>query len=594
MKQSAQELSTEDRKLLKSALDAGKELESWFIRHSATDSTTASTAASNIHSPNDPSLEPLAERFQIALQNCAQGTSSLVQKLSELAPKAIFSSNSADRTRNQGHRHLMALLVPLERLSGRSARDEEFLYTETDALSESKAEAGMDESPGTRPRLVLCENIRSAFNVGAIFRTAETFQATAIWRCGYTPEPTKTAMGTDTLVSSQSFPRTSDAIEAARANGYQIVVLENAPGAIALENFQWPDKAALVLGNERFGVDSQTLAAADHIVRISAQGQKNSLNVGIAFGIAAASWRTIPASHAGATLDGSDKSHGTSSATKAPLAPIGFIRDGYQNPQSAPRQGSLQGTYSATRPKPSTIELLNRFEGRPSNFEQALKDLESFERIWLIFGFHESQGWLPQVRPPRGDGTKRGLFATRAPHRPNGLGLSCVRLDKIEGRTVFISEHDLLEGTPIYDIKPYVPEADAFPSSKAGWVDDIEASAYELHETANATSKYDWLLAHAVDLRAFAFEQLRFQPLDSSRKRLTLEGTGRHGTIGPHHTIAYRTWRLDFVIQEAQVSVLDIRSGYTPPELIADEHDQFVSDPYGDKALHRAFILHFK
>jgi tRNA-Thr(GGU) m(6)t(6)A37 methyltransferase TsaA len=92
----------------------------------------------------------------------------------------------------------------------------------------------------------------------------------------------------------------------------------------------------------------------------------------------------------------------------------------------------------------------------------------------LIFSFHLSEGWKNTVKPPRG-GPKRGVLATRSPHRPNAIGRSAVELLQVEGRTLQLRGVDLLDGTPVLDIKPYVPYADAFPGSKAGWIDELDA-----------------------------------------------------------------------------------------------------------------------
>lgn len=107
---------------------------------------------------------------------------------------------------------------------------------------------------------------------------------------------------------------------------------------------------------------------------------------------------------------------------------------------------------------------------------EALRGLEGFSHIWLIWEFSESQGWNPTVRPPRlGGNVRMGVFATRSPFRPNPIGLSCVRLESIEddgtdGRVLLVSGADLMDGTPIYDIKPYLPGVDAHPEATDGFV----------------------------------------------------------------------------------------------------------------------------
>ena len=113
---------------------------------------------------------------------------------------------------------------------------------------------------------------------------------------------------------------------------------------------------------------------------------------------------------------------------------------------------------------------------------EAVRGLEGFERIWLIWRFHQAvqKEWSPTVRPPRLGGNQRvGVFATRSPFRPNALGLSAVKLEGIEedprlGPVLHVAGADLMDGTPIFDIKPYVPYADSYPESAGGFVDQVE------------------------------------------------------------------------------------------------------------------------
>jgi len=104
-----------------------------------------------------------------------------------------------------------------------------------------------------------------------------------------------------------------------------------------------------------------------------------------------------------------------------------------------------------------------------------VRGIESFSHLWLIWGFHcnETAGWHPTVRPPRlGGNTRVGVFATRSPFRPNGLGLSVVRLLSVEpGPVLRVSGADMVDGTPIYDIKPYIPYADSLPEATGGFTE---------------------------------------------------------------------------------------------------------------------------
>ena len=99
-------------------------------------------------------------------------------------------------------------------------------------------------------------------------------------------------------------------------------------------------------------------------------------------------------------------------------------------------------------------------------------DLDSFERIWVVFLFDRSRGWTSRVKPPRG-GPKRGVFATRAPDRPSGIGMTNVELLSVDSSSglVRVRGIDLLDGTPILDLKPYLPFVDAWPDVGHGWLD---------------------------------------------------------------------------------------------------------------------------
>jgi len=148
--------------------------------------------------------------------------------------------------------------------------------------------------------------------------------------------------------------------------------------------------------------------------------------------------------------------------------PIGFLRSPYTRRIDAPHQGTVVEGTETGELAPATLELEHWLD------EQVIHDLNGFDRIWLIFAFHLSEGWKNSVKPPRG-GPKRGVLATRSPHRPNAIGLSAVEIVKIEGRTLHLRGVDLLDGTPVLDIKPYVPYADAFPDAKAGWIDELDS-----------------------------------------------------------------------------------------------------------------------
>jgi len=136
--------------------------------------------------------------------------------------------------------------------------------------------------------------------------------------------------------------------------------------------------------------------------------------------------------------------------------PIGIIHTPFKTTAEAP----IQPRYSGG--KAGTIEIYSRFE-------EGLADLDGFSHLILIFHLHLSEGYSLKVKPYL-DNTLRGVFATRAPRRPNPLGLSVVRLDKIEKNILYVSNVDMVDGTPLLDIKPYVPEFDKDEKIEIGWL----------------------------------------------------------------------------------------------------------------------------
>ena len=213
----------------------------------------------------------------------------------------------------------------------------------------------------------------------------------------------------------------------------------------------------------------------------------------------------------------------------------------------------------------------------------ALSDLNGFERVWVIFAFDRNHAWKPKVSPPVTGKRKRyGVFATRSPHRPNPIGMSCVRLEKIENLKLEVSGHDFLDGTPVLDLKPYIPAADAFPDAKAGWIDEVDASELPVDFTENALKKMAYVeKLCGLDLKNFCSVQLCHAPVSAERKRIEKFPDGSFG-------IGSRTWQAVYTVDEAGVHVRNVRSHYLPEELAAN-----APDPYGDKEFHRKFREEF-
>jgi tRNA (adenine37-N6)-methyltransferase len=140
------------------------------------------------------------------------------------------------------------------------------------------------------------------------------------------------------------------------------------------------------------------------------------------------------------------------------FTPIGIIRSPFQEPTGMPIQTvAAQGAAG-------TLELEPQFAG-------ALKDLHEFSHLWLLVHLHRSAGFALDVTPFMDD-QSHGVFATRAPRRPNPIGLSLVKLVRVEGCTLQLEELDVLDGTPVLDIKPYVPRLDRRSAERIGWFKD--------------------------------------------------------------------------------------------------------------------------
>lgn len=152
------------------------------------------------------------------------------------------------------------------------------------------------------------------------------------------------------------------------------------------------------------------------------------------------------------------------------MHPIAHMRSDFPTKFGIPRQSGL------------VEELRSMIVFEPEyRSEDALRGIEDFSHLWLIWQFSQAvrEGWSPTVRPPRlGGNTRMGVFATRSPFRPNNLGLSCVRLLEVKhtqqyGTVLIVGGADLLDGTPIFDIKPYIPYSDSRPEAAGGFTDRV-------------------------------------------------------------------------------------------------------------------------
>ena len=262
-----------------------------------------------------------------------------------------------------------------------------------------------------------------------------------------------------------------------------------------------------------------------------------------------------------------ERSHPTAASEALTLRPIGFVRSPFVDRVSTPRQPA------AARGVRGTIELLPGH-----NFEHALADLDAWDHIWVLFWFHLNAGWRPKVLPPR-SATRRGVFATRSPHRPNPIGLSVLELEGVEGLTLRVRDVDLVDGTPILDVKPYVPFTDAVPSANAGWLETPDPGPkFAVVWSDLATAQAKWLFEHfQVDLAppVNLILALGHEPHPYRRIR-PREGGFR---------LALKDWRIDFSVEGTSIRIASIATGYRPSQLVASNEPAI--------AAHRAFAVHF-
>lgn len=191
---------------------------------------------------------------------------------------------------------------------------------------------------------------------------------------------------------------------------------------------------------------------------------------------------------------------------------IGFVKTPFRDKFGIPRQPGLAAAAKGV------VKLLDE-----PDLRTALKSLEEFSHLWIVFVFHEhgSLKWKPSIRPPRLGGSRKvGVLASRSPHRPNPIGMSAVAIERIDfdavgGPEIHVAGVDLLDGTPVLDLKPYIPYADSLPDANAGWASaPIERVA--LSFTNDARAAFDLLES---SLQAVITEVLELDPRPAYQKR---------------------------------------------------------------------------
>lgn len=198
------------------------------------------------------------------------------------------------------------------------------------------------------------------------------------------------------------------------------------------------------------------------------------------------------------------------------FSPIGVVHSCFTDKFGVPRQPQL--VPAAT----GTIELL-----APYNREEAVRELEGFSHIWVVFVFHAAkrEAWKPTVRPPRLGGNRRvGVFASRSPERPNPIGLSLLTLDGVqtdEGRVILrVSNLDLIDGTPVLDIKPYIPYADNVPDARAGFAPQAPDKRLPVNFSETARQQLQALSADYPGLAVLIEQVLQQDPRPAYQDRV--------------------------------------------------------------------------
>jgi tRNA-Thr(GGU) m(6)t(6)A37 methyltransferase TsaA len=256
---------------------------------------------------------------------------------------------------------------------------------------------------------------------------------------------------------------------------------------------------------------------------------------------------------------------------QVPIAffPIGRVISDYREKMETPRQGILAAGVL------SQIEIFD-----DTRLFHALDGIEKWSHIWVVFCFDRDPHFSPKVQPPRSK-QRRGVLSTRSPHRPNPIGMTVGRLVEIRGSRLILEGLDLLDKTPILDVKPYVPYADSVSDANAGWlVEEVSESGWQLKWSALALEQLEFLDDRAIRLRDAINQILEAGPNENSARRIR-----RKGEKG---LLAYKDYRVSFIVSGQRIELIRIDSGYCQRDLDTQErlatHQQFVAT-FGRPAL---------
>lgn len=226
--------------------------------------------------------------------NHSEAFLSYIEKLKKLINSSDLSERKVGELAHRisppwNQRKFLDLLVPLERLNQKNITDSEWLHNQPDKIP---AQLKIQQKS---PLIIVADHIRSAFNIGAILRCADAFAVEKLILTGYSPLPSssgvqKTALGAETHVPWEHFEHTEDAIHHLKNLNYKVLALETSSQAQNLYHSNLPPRMALILGNERFGLNTNILKLCDDVIQIPMLGIKNSLNVSTSLAIVAYEW----------------------------------------------------------------------------------------------------------------------------------------------------------------------------------------------------------------------------------------------------------------------------------------------------------------
>ena len=256
------------------------------------------------------------------------------------------------------------------------------------------------------------------------------------------------------------------------------------------------------------------------------------------------------------------------------LTPIGVVHSPFRDKRSAPRQPA------EARDVCGRIELYAQ-----PGLRDALSDLDEWTHIWVLFWFHRNSSWRAKVQPPR-SATKRGVFSTRSPYRPNPIGMSVLRLDRVCGSELHVRDLDILDGTPVLDLKPYVAYTDAVSAASAGWLTGSVADtgpSYEVEFVDRAQQQLQWLRPRAaIDLEALATSVLRAGPHPHAYRRIRV--------YSGYSVLGVKDFRLRFRVVGQTIEVFQIGTGYRARVLSDPRAEPTEQTPL---SVHREFLALF-